>query len=81
MANITISDLRPAGFDLFADPENYVSELSDNELGTINGGVVPTPIVTGTPHTPKTPAIAKSVASAIGTVRASIEMSNPLNSI
>ena len=80
MANITIFDLRPAGFDLFADPENYVSELSDNELGTINGGV-PSPLVTATPYTPQTPAIGKSVASAIGSVRASIEMSNPLNSI
>ena len=39
MAKINVSNLNPVGFDLFSDSENYISELSDNELGTINGGV------------------------------------------
>ena len=39
MAKINVSNLHPVGSDLFFDSENYISELSDNELGTINGGV------------------------------------------
>ncbi|RAQ48795.1 hypothetical protein B9S53_01950 [Arthrospira sp. O9.13F] len=38
MANITISDLRPAGADLFSDSESYLNEISDSELNTTNGG-------------------------------------------
>jgi hypothetical protein len=38
MAKINVSNLHPVGSDLFSDSENYISELSDNELGTINGG-------------------------------------------
>jgi hypothetical protein len=38
MANITISDLRPAGADLFSDSESYLNELSDSELNTTKGG-------------------------------------------
>ena len=38
MASIVISDLRPAGFDLFMDSENFLSELSDGELSVISGG-------------------------------------------
>ena len=38
MAKINVSNLNPVGSDLFFDSENYISELSDNELGTINGG-------------------------------------------
>jgi hypothetical protein len=38
MANITISDLRPAGADLFSDSESYLHELTDSEmLGTLGG--------------------------------------------
>jgi hypothetical protein len=39
MAKINVSNLHPVGSDLFSDSENYISELSDNELGTINGGL------------------------------------------
>ncbi|MEH2117229.1 hypothetical protein [Nostoc sp.] len=38
MATINISDLRPAGSDLFSDSESYMSELGDNELVKVNGG-------------------------------------------
>lgn len=32
MANISISDLHPSGSELFVDSENYMSELTDNNL-------------------------------------------------
>ena len=38
MANITISDLRPAGADLFSDSESYMHDLTDNELSGTQGG-------------------------------------------
>jgi hypothetical protein len=40
MANITISNLRPADADLFDDSENYLKDLSDMELSDTNGGLV-----------------------------------------
>lgn len=40
MASITISDLRPAGYDLFSDSESYMKDLSEAELG-IEGGITP----------------------------------------
>jgi hypothetical protein len=40
MANIAISDLNPAGFDLLSDSESYMRELSDAEL-TAQGGITP----------------------------------------
>jgi len=44
MASIKISDLRPAGANLFSDSESYLNDLSEEELG-INGGMTPTTIV------------------------------------
>lgn len=40
MANIAISDLNPAGFDLLSDSKSYMRELSDTEL-TAQGGITP----------------------------------------
>jgi hypothetical protein len=40
MANITISNLRPAGVDLFDGSESYLQDLSDMELVETNGGSV-----------------------------------------
>lgn len=37
MANITISNLQSTGSDLFLDSENYLNELSEEELN-IQGG-------------------------------------------
>jgi hypothetical protein len=37
MATITISDLRPAGYDLLSDSESFLSNLSEEEL-SIQGG-------------------------------------------
>ncbi len=38
MASIKISNLYPAGSELFKDSESFMTELVDNELGRINGG-------------------------------------------
>lgn len=37
MANITISDLRPAGADLFSDSESYMHDLAGDELTRLQG--------------------------------------------
>ena len=39
MANIAISELRPAGTELFLDSEGFISELTDEELSLNKGGV------------------------------------------
>ena len=38
MANINISDLRPAGADLFLDSESYLNDLTEGEMINIGGG-------------------------------------------
>ena len=38
MANITISDIRLAGFDLFQDSESFLNELTNQEVGDVLGG-------------------------------------------
>jgi len=40
MATIKISDLHPSGADLFLDSENYLNELTDEELDLTQGGWV-----------------------------------------
>ncbi|GCA77614.1 hypothetical protein MiTe_04470 [Microcystis aeruginosa NIES-2520] len=47
MANITISELRPAGADLLFDSESFLDYLNDNELYSVSGGAT----------TPTTPSI------------------------
>ncbi|GAB4194940.1 MAG: hypothetical protein Fur006_41020 [Coleofasciculaceae cyanobacterium] len=42
MAYITISDLRPAGSELFMDSESFMNDLVDGELEAISGGATPT---------------------------------------
>jgi hypothetical protein len=37
MASITISDLRPAGTDLFRDSESFLHELTEQEVGNVLG--------------------------------------------
>ncbi len=44
MAYINISDLRPAGADLFMDSESFLSELSDGELSVYGGGTPATTV-------------------------------------
>ena len=38
MANINISDLRPAGADLFLDSESYINDLTEAEMNVLVGG-------------------------------------------
>ena len=40
MASIKIDNLQTAGFDLFNDVENYLTELNKQELNSIIGGVI-----------------------------------------
>lgn len=40
MASIKISDLHPAGSELFSDSESYMNEVSEGELD-IQGGISP----------------------------------------
>lgn len=37
MANIAISNLHPAGSDLFSDPESYLMNLNEDELDIAGG--------------------------------------------
>ena len=37
MSNINISDLRPAGADLFLDSESYLNDLTEGEMINIGG--------------------------------------------
>lgn len=38
MANIVISELRPAGAELFDGSESFMSDLTDSELDATKGG-------------------------------------------
>ena len=38
MGNINISDLRPAGADLFLDSESYLNDLTEGETNVLLGG-------------------------------------------
>jgi hypothetical protein len=38
MANIKINDIKPAGVEFFADSENFMSELNENDINYIIGG-------------------------------------------
>lgn len=43
MSNITVSNLNPAGSDLFSDSESYLRDLSQTEL-KVQGGAISTPL-------------------------------------
>ncbi len=38
MASIIISDLEPAGANLFRDSESFLHELTEQEVGSVLGG-------------------------------------------
>ena len=40
MANITIVDIKPAGAEFFAESENFLGDITDEELN-ISGGITP----------------------------------------
>jgi hypothetical protein len=41
MANIVISELRPAGSELFMDSESYLNDLTDAEMMNTKGASTP----------------------------------------
>jgi hypothetical protein len=41
MAKIKISELRPDGSELFDDSESYLKELGEEEITTVQGGILP----------------------------------------
>jgi hypothetical protein len=45
MAKITISELRPAGVDLFDGSESFLQELTDTELNGTQGGLITVTLV------------------------------------
>lgn len=45
MANISISDLSPAGSDLFTDFNTFLRDLDDNEFSEITGGFIYLPSI------------------------------------
>ena len=38
MSEIKLSNLNPAGSELFQDSESYISELNEQEMGSVVGG-------------------------------------------
>lgn len=44
MASIVISELHPAGFELFSDSEGYMRDLVDSEFDHLYGGL-PSPLI------------------------------------
>ena len=40
MAAIKISDLHPAGSELFVGEENFINELNDADLNGVHGGII-----------------------------------------
>lgn len=42
MATIKVSNLHPIGTELFFDSESYMSELNDEEIYSVNGGLIST---------------------------------------
>lgn len=41
MSSITIAELDVAGLDLFMHTENYLDAVTDQELDSVNGGLLP----------------------------------------
>ncbi len=39
MSKISITNLNPAGSNLFSDPESYMAEVTELESGQVNGGL------------------------------------------
>ncbi|QIR36467.1 hypothetical protein HCG51_06665 [Tolypothrix sp. PCC 7910] len=45
MASIKISELRPAGSELFQDSESFLNELNEKEISTAVGGATVASVV------------------------------------
>jgi hypothetical protein len=66
MASINISDLRPAGSQLFVDSESFMNDLADQELSATNGGFTPGIIIWGVPIASKYVVSAMVTGAAVG---------------
>lgn len=64
MASILVKDLRPAGSELLLDQESFLTELSDELTGDINGGLIFTVVIS--------PASAQVGAAAVATFVAGV---------
>jgi hypothetical protein len=64
MASILVNDLRPAGSDLLLDQESFLTDLSDELTGDINGGLTFTVVIS--------PASAQVGAAAVSAFVASV---------
>jgi hypothetical protein len=64
MSNISISNLNPTGSELFADDESFMSDLTDREFNSINGGLL-ADFQAITPFTPTSPVVSISPVSKV----------------
>ncbi|WP_193200058.1 hypothetical protein [Nostoc sp. MG11] len=55
MANIEINNLHSAGSELFQDSESFLNELSDREIGGVQGGLTLDTLVFSLPDTVSDP--------------------------
>ncbi len=68
MEDIRIDDLDPVDAELFSDDENFMDELSEDELGLVAGGATPSLAVVGASTVSCAAAVGASVGAAVGAV-------------
>lgn len=68
MASIVISELHPAGFELFSDSEGYMRDLVDSEFGYLYGGLPSLLIYAGVLALESSAACATAAGLAVGGV-------------
>jgi hypothetical protein len=62
MSNISISSLNPTGFELFADDENFMADLNEQEFSSVNGGLI-ADFQELSPFTPGTPVVSVNLVN------------------
>ncbi|MBW4457920.1 MAG: hypothetical protein KME55_37760 [Nostoc indistinguendum CM1-VF10] len=68
MEDIRIDDLDPVDAELFSDDENFMDELSEDELGLVAGGATPALPIVGVSTVSCAGAVSASVGAAVGAV-------------
>jgi hypothetical protein len=74
MATLKISELNPAGAELFQDSENFLEELSDREIGLVVGGLEINSVVTQ--NTVSVGSIQTATVVGISQTNVSVQISN-----
>jgi hypothetical protein len=74
MATLKISELNPAGAELFQDSENFLEELSDRELDLVVGGLEINSVVTQ--NTVSVGSIQTATVVGISQTNVSVQISN-----